>query len=126
LLQSVCHLESRFEVMDVKETRRLNARYLADKKYSRQFVARKLGYADNNYLNQLLTSHSSMGDRTARKFETKLDLADGWMDRPHPELWGDTPEEVLSYTDELLKSLSNSDLSHIIDRALKSIRGRSE
>lgn len=112
--------------MDVTETRRLNARYLADKKYSRQFLAQKLGYSDTNYINQILSGHSSMGGRTARKFEANLDLSNGWMDRPHPELWGESPEEVMEFTEELLSSLSNSDLSRLIDRALKIIRGRTD
>jgi len=110
--------------MDVKETRRRNASYLADKKYSRSTVTQKLGYSDNNYLNQILTGHSGMGDKTARRFEKSLDLSAGWMDRPHPELWGDSPEEVLALTEELLGNLSNADLTRLIDRALKIIQTR--
>ncbi|MBT12284.1 MAG: hypothetical protein CMI02_09635 [Oceanospirillaceae bacterium] len=112
--------------MDVKEIRRLNARHLAERKFSRQLVAKRLGYADNNYLNQLLTGHSQMGDRTARKFEKSLDMPNGWMDQPHPELWGETPEEMLAFSEQLLSNLSTADLSRLIDRALTIIRGRSE
>lgn len=112
--------------MDVREIRQRNAAYLADKRYGRSVLASKLGYSDNNYLNQLTGGHSAMGGRTARKFEKALDLPEGWMDAPHPALWGDSPEDVVRFTEELLPNLSSADLSRLIDQALKLIRDRRE
>ena len=112
--------------MDATEIRRLNANYLADKRYGRQELSGKLGYQDNNYLNQLLGGHSPMGGRTARKFESSLGLPEGWMDTPHPDLWGRDDMEVAMYTERLLGSLSSADLSRLIDSALKIIRERKE
>lgn len=73
--------------MDANTCRRLNIRYLADHKYSRNFVAEKLGYIGTNYINQLCGGFGSFGSRTARKIETVIGLPKGWMDAPHPDLY---------------------------------------
>lgn len=73
--------------MDANTCRRLNIRYLADHKYSRNFVADKLGYIGTNYINQLCGGFGSFGSRTARKIETVIGLPKGWMDSPHTDLY---------------------------------------
>lgn len=75
--------------MQVLEIRRLNLRYLAESKYGRATLAEKLGYPDCNYLNQLLTGHSVVGEKTARKIEERLGLLPGWMDAPYLPGWPD-------------------------------------
>ena len=111
--------------MEAKEIRLLNAQYLTDK-HGRQEASAKLGYQDNNYLNQILGGFSPMGGRTARRFEDAFDLPNGWMDTPHPDLWGRDDMEIAMYTEKLLGSLSSADLSRLIDTALKIIRKRKE
>lgn len=66
--------------MDITQIRRANLQLLADHAESRLELAAKIGYADTNYLNQLLSGHGSFGGRTARKIEQALGLKDGWMD----------------------------------------------
>ncbi|WP_346839804.1 S24 family peptidase [Microbulbifer sp. SAOS-129_SWC] len=67
--------------MDIKDIRRANINLLADM-YGRTDISEKLGYPDNNYINQLCSGHGSFGSRTARKIEEALQLPRGWMDYP--------------------------------------------
>jgi len=69
--------------MDANQIRRLNINHLAEKLGDRGELARRLGYEDTNYLNQLCKGHGSFGDRTARKIEQSLGLKRGWMDHFH-------------------------------------------
>lgn len=68
--------------MDISDIRRANILALAEK-HSRSVLAKKLGYSDTIYINQLCGGHGSFGGRTARKIEKSLNLADGWMDQLH-------------------------------------------
>ena len=112
--------------MEVSEIRRLNAIYLVDKKLGKSTLIKKLGYPDANYLNQITGGHLNMGSRTARKFECSLALDNGWMDAPHPDLWGTDADEIAQYMMRIFPTLSSADLSLIIDKALKVIRSREE
>ena len=60
--------------MEVREIRRRNVEYLADKRYSRKVLSDKLGYPDNNYVNQMVRGHSKVGPGTARKVEAACSL----------------------------------------------------
>ncbi|MFI2810162.1 LexA family protein [Microbulbifer sp. JSM ZJ756] len=68
--------------MEIKDIRRDNLNLLAGE-HGRTTIAQKLGYPDNNYINQLCGGHTNIGNRTARKIEAALDLEKGWMDYPH-------------------------------------------
>ena len=71
-----------------KEIRRLNFLGLCDK-HSRKSVAKKMGYLDTSYINQITNKNTKtkIGDKVARKIERVMCLPDGWMDVPHTELW---------------------------------------
>lgn len=112
-------------VLEVREIRRLNAQYLAEK-VGRRVLADKLGYSDTNYVNQIVKGHANIGPGTSRKIENVLDLPEGWLDAPHPDLWGATPEEVAHYTQKLLEGLSTTDLSRLIEQASVIIRNRNK
>ena len=68
--------------MTVLEIRRANINYLANK-WTRKELAKRLGYNDTVYVNQLCGGHGSFGNRVARKIEEKLGLGHGWMDKPY-------------------------------------------
>lgn len=70
--------------MEIKDIRKHNINLLAGK-YGRTAIADKLGYPDNNYVNQLCGGHTNIGSRTARKIEAAFGLATGWMDYPQKE-----------------------------------------
>lgn len=109
--------------MEVREIRRLNVGYLTEK-VGRRVFADKLGYSDTNYINQIVKGHAKIGPGVSRRIEEAMDLPEGWLDAPHPDLWGKTSEEVAEYTREILESLSNSDLSRLIEQASIIIRSR--
>lgn len=108
--------------MDSKEIRRRNLIYLADVKHDRKSLSEKLEYSDSSYLNQLVSRHSKMGDRTAKKIERRLGLADGWMDSPHPQLWGSKESETLDYVKDLLTTLSKDEIWKLIQMAQEELR----
>jgi plasmid maintenance system antidote protein VapI len=88
--------------MENKEIRRRNFRYLADK-LGRDSFAEKCGWDGVNYVNGICAGHSKVGDATARRVESCLDLSPvGWLDLPHPELWGG--KEIEGYDPELAAS----------------------
>lgn len=70
--------------------RKNNLRYWA-KELGRKELAKKLGYEDTNFINQLLGKKSngngSFGENLARKFEVDLELPLGWFDQSFPELY---------------------------------------
>ena len=66
--------------MTVDEIRRININYWADK-IGRGTLAKKMGYSDTVYINQLCGGHGSFGSRTARKLEQALGLSKGEFDR---------------------------------------------
>ena len=80
-------LTARIQPMDITEIRRLNARYWCDT-LGRGKLAEKLGYKDTVYLNQIYIGSTNIGSKNARKFDERLELDMGWMDAPHPDLWG--------------------------------------
>ena len=69
--------------MDNKELRRLNLLGLCSE-HGRDDVAKKCGYSDTVYLNQLVNanvSRTQVGDKTARKIEEAFDLRAGVVPR---------------------------------------------
>lgn len=70
--------------MEIKDIRMRNLNLLADQ-HGRTAIAEKLGYPDNNYINQLCGGHTNLGSRTARKVESAFGLPTGWMDYPQWE-----------------------------------------
>jgi hypothetical protein len=97
-------------MMDAREIRRLNLRYLADK-YGRDKLAQKLGYNDVNYLNQVLGKHVNIGPRAPRNWETALDLEQGWFDIQHLELWDNTASREIAEPSKTYLSRAVSELS---------------
>lgn len=75
------------EIMLISEVRLLNIQLLRAKARGTQkdFAAR-IGTTANS-LNQMLTKHRNVGDRTARRIEKLLKLAHGWMDQSRPMEW---------------------------------------
>lgn len=75
--------------MDIKQIRIRNLRRILDDfEGGREEFAKKVGYSDVNYLNQLLTGHGSFGTRTAKKISRALNKDDGWLDRVHESAVG--------------------------------------
>ncbi|MFY9180392.1 MAG: hypothetical protein WAO12_11535 [Venatoribacter sp.] len=74
--------------MNIHEIRQKNFLYLASKYNGRAAFAEKLGYNDASYINQIASGHINMGPSTAKKIEAAENLSEGWMNHPHPELWG--------------------------------------
>ena len=112
--------------MRLREIRKLNFVYLADEVYGRQKLADLLGYENTNYLNLLAKGHSNIGDETAEKIEQATKRPPGWMDTPHPSLWGQDSFEALKFTDDLLKSLTAADLARLVELTLREISSRKE
>ena len=102
--------------MTVTQTRFKNMTLLSDG-ISRDVLARKLGYHNTNYVNQLLSGHGSFGSNTARKCEKAFNLAEGSLDDPYFQAHSDVaakayetcaaylsaPEHVQSAVDSLLQ-----------------------
>ena len=65
--------------VDINKTRIANLKVLV-KGYSRIEFAKKIGYQNTNYLNQLLIGAGSFGNTTARKIEKNLGLPEGALD----------------------------------------------
>ena len=94
--------------MDIQEIRKENLRELSNR-FGRAELADKLGYQDTNYLNQLCSGHSNIGNRTARKIEKALDLEHGKLDHPKIELVrASEPNESEQPTLTLLSILSQA------------------
>lgn len=113
-------------VVRLREIRRLNFLYLADELYGRQKLADLLGYENTGYLNLLAKGHSNIGDETADKIEQAIKKPSGWMDTPHPSLWGQDSMEALKFTEDLLKTLAAADLAKLVELSLKEIANRKE
>lgn len=73
--------------MDRREIRWLNFQYLVEGKPSRKEYAEALGYPNTNYINQLLSNHCGIGNKTAKRIEEVEGLPDGWLSQQHPDLW---------------------------------------
>lgn len=65
--------------MEIAEIRRSNLRRLVGR-YESQLAFAEHAKLGVQYLNQLLSSHRNMGEKTARKIETALKLDLGWLD----------------------------------------------
>lgn len=79
--------------MTIEEIRRANINYWADK-LGRNLLAKKCGYPDTVYINQLCGGHGSFGSRTARKIERSLGLKVGEFDVLHDYLEVEQPGEL--------------------------------
>lgn len=112
--------------MKLKEVRLLNFLYLADRVHGRQKLATLMGYDDTNYMNQIAGGYSNIGDPTADKIERAAGKPSGWMDTPHPSLWGRDSMEALKFAEEMLKNLASADIAQLIDLSLKEIASRQE
>jgi hypothetical protein len=110
----------------LREIRKLNFLYLADKVYGRQALADLLGYDNTGYLNLLAKGHSNIGDEVAEKIEAAAGKSPGWMDTPHPTYWGRDSMEALKFTEDFLKNLAAADLAKLVDLTLKEIATRKE
>lgn len=108
--------------MDTSEIRQRNLHFLADVKYNRKQLSELMGYQASSYLNQLLSGHSRMGERTAKNIEARLDLNSGWMDTPHPHLWGTDDISSLSFVPELIKNLSEQEILDLIELAFEELK----
>lgn len=112
----------------IKETRRLNASYLAEK-YGRDAFATKLGMDDTNYINQIVKGHTKIGDKKAADIEEVFSLPKYWMDQVHPTLWleGATAnEEQRRIIDQVLSGLTGRELSLLIESAARLISSRTD
>jgi len=71
---------------EVQTWRRANLRFLASRRGAAE-INRLLGYRAQSFLSQMIgpTPRRNISERTARRVETVLDLATGWLDRPHRE-----------------------------------------
>lgn len=89
--------------MNIKDIRMKNINAICDH-YGRDIVAKKMGYPDTVYINQLCRGLVSFGSRTARKLEASMSLRHGWMDVEHDS--GDP--DVSNYLMELKEILARA------------------
>lgn len=73
--------------MDTKRVRMWNLRLLEKHLGGRDALAAKLGYADKNYVNQLITAQGSFGSTVAKKITEKFGKSQLWLDIPRHEDW---------------------------------------
>ena len=68
----------------INDIRRANLRKLVLKYEGMNSLARQLGLARGAYISQLLMGdpHRLISEKTARSWERKLSLAEGWFDKP--------------------------------------------
>ena len=69
---------------DIEETRRKNLRRIVNEHEGMNTLGRKLGYARGAFISQMLTDPPTrpFSEKTARKFERKLRLQEGFFDKP--------------------------------------------
>lgn len=67
--------------MDVKQIRRNNLTLLLRAFKNQPALAEATGSSDR-HISQMVNAHRGMGDKVARRFEHRLKLPHGWMDRP--------------------------------------------
>ena len=110
-------------IENIRKIRQYNFTYLATKYESRAEYAKKLGYQDANYINQLVNGHTGIGNQTAKKIETVEGLEKGWLSIPHHDLW-----EGIQATTKLdtsnLANLSNRELAEILDEISSILKSR--
>lgn len=66
----------------------------------RERMAAALGYNDTNYLNQVVTGHSKLGNKNATRWADALNLGFGYFDQPiqaadTSDAFADLPEDGL-------------------------------
>jgi len=65
---------------EMKDIRQANLQVLSNRYGSQRAIAEKL-HKTPGYINQLLTGHRSISEKTARKIEALLVLPNTWMDQ---------------------------------------------
>jgi len=98
----------------IADIRLLNLKSLISRYDSRLDFALKVGYPDTGYLNQMLTSHSAIGNSTAAKICEKLDLQEGWLDIPRPSLWGEDGTSAVEVMSDMADGMTNDELALVI------------
>lgn len=101
--------------METKEIRKKNINDLCNH-YGRDIVAKKMGYPDTVYINQLCGGHVDCGAKTARKMEAALNLQKGFLDIPHEE----SNPKLSQYIDiikEIIARSSPDECEKIVDFA---------
>lgn len=70
---------------DLVRCRRLNLKTLIDDAGTAVGLAKRVGLSNGSYLSQLTNPNSnrSFTEKTARQYEEKLGLIDGWLDLPN-------------------------------------------
>lgn len=76
----------------------------------RDDLSRRLGYSDNNYLNQVITGHTPLGNQNAKKWAEKLGLAADYLDQPIPNDPGSEPDAEPDDIDKLFAMLQKMDI----------------
>lgn len=70
--------------MKEMEIRLINLKKLESRYKTQVELAEAIDFS-TGYLNHLMTGHRNIGEKTARKIESKLDLPRGWMDNLHDD-----------------------------------------
>jgi hypothetical protein len=74
---------------EVYEARRANLLKLAEQHGGKKNLGELLDYTNGSYISQLISRKRRMSEPVARKIETTLHLAHGWMDKaPRPVVDG--------------------------------------
>lgn len=73
---------------EVYAARRANLLVLIDQHDGRKGLGEALGYSNGSYISQLIGDEPrrNVSEGVARRIETKLGLAHGWMDKVHAGL----------------------------------------
>lgn len=102
---------------DINEIRRKNLRKLVTEYEGMNSLARRLGLGRGAYISQLLSDPPvrRFGEKTARKWEKILGLADGWMDIPPGGSRVIPPSETQKMIEEIVKKV----LDEVAARKLK-------
>jgi hypothetical protein len=72
----------------------------------------------HNQISSLLgkTPTKTIGKRLARHFEMSFDLESGWLDEPHPELWGEDGVDYIKKFEMLIDTMAAKELSRLMER----------
>lgn len=97
--------------MSVKDIRRQNFSSLLELKESRIEYAKKLGYESANYINQIASGFTGIGQKLASRIEEAEGVPRGWLSEPHPELWAKAGK--IPVVDP--KSLDQLDVPELVD-----------
>jgi len=109
--------------MNLHEIRRRNLAYLGERLYSREQLALALGYPDTNYINGVISGHTTLGTKNASRFGVKLKLDDYWFNEIHEELWlglatlPDATDSIGQNVGSAIDRLSPDDLDLILKLA---------